>query len=187
MGADAAGIPGFFRFANALPKMPAASQAPAIARDTNRPPATSRGKSKLITVALAFLLGSLGAHRFYLKGLRDLIGWAHLLATAAGAIGVTSLILGVGSTPMNWVFAVAGGVSLIGAFLTAIVFGLRPDDKWDARYNVHGKPTRSGWPVVILVILSLMIGTGLLMAGLAISFQTFFESQVEAAKALSQE
>jgi hypothetical protein len=41
--------------------------------------------------------------------------------------------------------------------------------------------------VVILIIFSLMIGTGLLMAGLAISFQTFFESQVEAAKALSQE
>jgi hypothetical protein len=70
---------------------------------------------------------------------------------------------------------------MIAAFLTAIVFGLRPDDQWDARYNPEGRPTRSGWPVVILVILSLMIGTGLLMAGLAISFQTFFESQVEAA------
>lgn len=167
--------------------MPAASPAPAVARESGRPSAVRRGKSKLITVALSFLLGSLGAHRFYLNGLRDIFGWAHLLATAAGAIGVTSLILGAGSTPLNWCFAVAGGVSLIGAFLTAIVFGLRPDEKWDARYNVQGTPTRSGWPVVILLILSLMIGTGLLMAGLAISFQTFFESQVEAAKALSQE
>lgn len=145
------------------------------------------GKSKLVTVALAFLFGSLGAHRFYLKGLRDPFGWAHLLATAAGAVGIASLILGAGSTTPNWVFAVAGGVSVISAFLTAIVFGLRPDEKWDERYNAHGAPTRSGWPVVILVILSLMIGTGLLMAGLAISFQSFFESQVEAAKALSQE
>lgn len=167
--------------------MPAASQAPAVAREPASPPETRGGKSKLITVALAFLLGSLGAHRFYLKGLRDLFGWAHLLATAAGAIGVASLIVGAGSVALNWVFAVAGGVSVISAFLTAIVFGLRPDDRWDARYNAHGTPTRSGWPVIILVILSLMIGTGLLMAGLAISFQTFFESQVEAAKALSQE
>lgn len=31
-----------------------------------------------------------------------------------------------------------------------------------------------------------MIGTGLLMAGLAITFQTYFESQVQAAKELSQ-
>lgn len=164
--------------------MPAASQAPAVAAKPARP---ARGKSKLITVALAFLLGSLGAHRFYLKGATDKFGWAHLLATLAGVIGIASLVLGSGSTPLNWIFAVAGGTSLISAFLTAIVFGLRPDDKWDARYNPNGRPTRSGWPVVILVILSLMIGTGLLMAGLAISFQTFFESQVEAAKALSQE
>jgi TM2 domain-containing membrane protein YozV len=160
-----------------------ASQAPALGADARRP---ARGKSKLITVALAFLFGSLGAHRFYLKGFGDKFGWAHLLATLAGAIGIASLVTGAGSIALNWTFAVAGGTSVISAFLTAIVFGLRPDDRWDARYNAHGKPTRSGWPVVILVILSLLIGTGLLMAGLAISFQTFFESQVEAAKALSQ-
>ena len=163
--------------------MPAASQAPAIATEARN----TRGKSKLATVALAFLLGSLGAHRFYLKGLGDKFGWVHLLCTVAGVLGIASLTLGTGNTALNWVFAVAGGASLISAFLTAIVFGLRPDDKWDAQYNPHGTPTRSGWPVVILIIFSLMIGTGLLMAGLAISFQTFFESQVEAAKALSQE
>ncbi|XQM36870.1 TM2 domain-containing protein [Cupriavidus sp. H19C3] len=145
-----------------------------------------RAKSKLVTVALAFLLGSLGAHRFYLKGFADKFGWTHLVATLAGVIGFTSLLAEAGNPILNWTFAVAGGASVISAFLTAIVFGLRPDDKWDARYNPDGRPTRSGWPVVILIILSLMIGTGLLMAGLAISFQTFFESQVEAAKALSQ-
>ncbi|EON17797.1 hypothetical protein ASL20_07395 [Cupriavidus necator] len=148
------------------------------------PPA--RGKSKLLTVALAFLCGSLGAHRFYLGGLRDPYGWVHLLALLAGAIGVASMATGAGSPALNWTFAVAGGASVISAFLAAIVYGLRPDDKWDARFNQLGKPTRSGWPVVILVILSLLIGTGLLMAGLAFSFQTFFESQVEAARALSQ-
>lgn len=148
--------------------------------------AVARGKSKLITVALAFVAGSLGAHRFYLRGFGDKFGWLHLLATLAGAIGFASLLVDAGNAAWNWTFAVAGGTSVISAFLTAIVFGLRPDEQWDARYNPHGQPTRSGWPVVILVILSLLIGTGLLMAGLAISFQTFFESQVEAAKALSQ-
>jgi len=137
-------------------------------------------------VALAFLLGSLGAHRFYLGGLRDRYGWAHLFATLAGAIGIASMVTEAGSPVLNWTFAVAGGASVISAFLAAIIYGLRADDKWDARFNPDGPPTRSGWPVVILVILSLMIGTGLLMAGLAISFQTFFESQVEAARALSQ-
>lgn len=162
---------------------PTASQSAALGTGAARP---ARGKSKLLTVALAFLLGSVGAHRFYLKGLGDLYGWAHVLATLGGALGIASMVFGAGSPAFNWALAVAGGTSVIAAFLTAIVFGLRADDKWDARYNVHGKPTRSGWPVVILVIVSLLIGTGLLMAGLAISFQTFFESQVEAAKALSQ-
>lgn len=163
--------------------MPPAAQATHAPRPIAQP---SRGKSKLLTVALAFLLGSLGAHRFYLGGLRDKFGWIHCVATLAGALGIASLVLGTGSTALNWTFAVAGGASVISAFLGAIVYGLRPDDKWDARFNPHGEPTRSGWPVVILVILSLLIGTGLLMAGLAISFQTFFESQVEAARALSQ-
>ncbi len=163
--------------------MPAASQATHAPLPVTQAP---QRKSKLLTVALAFVAGGLGAHRFYLGGLRDTFGWLHLLATLAGTIGVASLVTGAGSTPLNWTFAIAGGASVISAFLAAIVYGLRPDDKWDARFNTHGKPTRSGWPVVILVILSLLIGTGLLMAGLAISFQTFFESQVEAARALSQ-
>ncbi|CAG9174046.1 NINE protein [Cupriavidus respiraculi] len=149
-------------------------------------PAASGRKSKLLTVALAFLFGSLGAHRFYLGGAGDKYAWLHLLATLAGAIGIASMVVGAGAPALNWTFAVAGGTSLISAFLAAIVYGLRPDDKWDARFNPQGRPTRSGWPVVILVILSLLIGTGLLMAGLAISFQTFFESQVEAARELSQ-
>ncbi|MDF3831852.1 NINE protein [Cupriavidus basilensis] len=162
--------------------MPAATQVPAAAATAKPLP----GKSKLITVALAFLFGSVGLHRFYLGGWRDKFAWLHLLAALAGVVGVLSMQTGAGEPALNWSFAVAGGASVIGAFLSAIVYGLRPDDKWDARFNPHGKPTRSGWPVVILVILSLLIGTGLLMAGLAISFQTFFESQVEAARALSQ-
>ena len=33
------------------------------------------------TAGLAFLLGSLGAHRFYLYGARDAFGWAHVVGT----------------------------------------------------------------------------------------------------------
>jgi len=40
--------------------------------------------------------------------------------------------------------------------------------------------------VVFIVIFSLLIGAFLLMTGLAFSFQTYFESQIEAAKSLSQ-
>ena len=44
-------------------------------------------KSKTLATWLALLLGSLGAHRFYLKGWRDLAGWLHPLPTLLGIAG----------------------------------------------------------------------------------------------------
>ncbi len=145
-----------------------------------------RKKSKLVTVALAFVAGSLGAHRFYLKGLLDIGGWLHLFATLLGVMGATLLVASDFQSLLGWATALSGAASLVAAFLSAIVFGLRPDEKWDAQYNPDGPPTHSGWPIVVFLILSLMIGTGVLMAVLAFSFQSFFESQVEAARDLSQ-
>jgi len=143
-------------------------------------------KSKLLTVLLAFLFGSVGAHRFYLKGGRDFWAWSQVFAMGLGAIGVALLWSTQRASVPGWACAIIGGASVLAGFLSALVYGLRPDDKWDAQFNADGTPTRSGWPVVLLTILTLMIGTGLLMAGLAITFQTYFETQVQAAKALSQ-
>jgi TM2 domain-containing membrane protein YozV len=117
-------------------------------------PSTGRFRSKTLTAALALFFGCIGAHRFYLYGLRDKFGWA---------------------------------ASLLAAFLSAIVYGLRPDEKWDAQFNADtGQHSQSGWAVIFVVIFALFIGAVLLMSGLALTFQTYFESQVEAAKALSQ-
>ena len=150
------------------------------------PTTTLQKKSKLLTVLLAFLFGSVGAHRFYLKGGRDFWAWTQVAAIVLGAVGVVVLWNSQRASGAGWVCAILGGASVLAGFLSALVYGLRPDDKWDAQFNQDGQPTRSGWPVVILTILTLMIGTGLLMAGLAITFQTYFESQVQAAKELSQ-
>ncbi|HEV3431673.1 MAG TPA: NINE protein [Paraburkholderia sp.] len=149
----------------------------------------ARFRNKTLTAALAFLLGSLGAHRFYLYGPRDAWGWAHIAATLLGIPGVMLLIATERASIAGWVLAVIGAVSVLSAFLAAIVYGLRPDDKWDAQFNAAFTGTRvsgSGWTVIFVVIFSLLIGAFLLMTGLALSFQTYFESQVEAAKALSQ-
>ncbi|WP_179402596.1 NINE protein [Burkholderia guangdongensis] len=154
--------------------------------------APRRFRSKTLTAALAFLLGSLGAHRFYLYGWRDLFGWAHLLATIVGIPGFLLLAAsqhadGLASAGLGWWLAIPGAISLLAAFLAAIVYGLRADDKWDAQFNGDtGKQSRSGWTVVFVVIFSLLIGAFLLMSALAISFQTYFESQIEAAKQISQ-
>ncbi|MDE1183617.1 NINE protein [Paraburkholderia sp.] len=146
-----------------------------------------RFRSKTITAALAFFFGSLGAHRFYLHGPRDVFGWAHIVGTLIGIPGVLLLIATERASIAGWVLVMPGAISLLAAFLAAIVYGLRPDEKWDAQFNADtGRTSRSGWTVIFVVIFSLLIGAFLLMTGLALSFQTYFESQVEAAKALSQ-
>lgn len=146
-----------------------------------------RFRSKTLTATLAFFLGSLGAHRFYLYGRRDAFGWAHCLGTLLGVPGVILLIVTMRASPLGWVLTVPGAVSLLAAFLAAIVYGLRPDSKWDAQFNAGSdRRNRSGWGVVFVVIFSLFVGALLLMAGLAVTFQTYFESQGDMVKSLDQ-
>jgi TM2 domain-containing membrane protein YozV len=149
--------------------------------------ASPRFRSKTITALLAFLFGTVGAHRFYLRGSRDVFGWAHVIATALGIPGVMLLVATARTSPLGWALAVPGAISLLAAFLAAIVYGLRPDEKWDAQFNDgHARRSRSGWGVVFVVIFSLFIGALLLMAGLAVTFQTYFESQGGLTTSLSQ-
>lgn len=167
---------------------------PAAHANDNTPPSMSsstapsrRFRSKTLTAALAFLFGSLGAHRFYLYGFRDVFGWAHLLATIVGIRASSCSPQPSAARALGWWLAVPGAISLLAAFLAALVYGLRPDEKWDAQFNAEtGKHSKSGWTVIFVVIFSLLIGAFLLMTALALSFQTYFESQVEAAKQISQ-
>ncbi len=73
-------------------------------------------RSKTITAALAFFLGSLGAHRFYLYGPRDVYGWAHVLGTVIGIPGAMLLVASERSSILGWVLAFPGAVSLLAAF-----------------------------------------------------------------------
>ena len=93
------------------------------------------------------------------------------------------------SSALGWILATAGFISLEASWLTTITFGLRPDEKWDAQFNPgieESKRTRSGWPVILTVIFSLLFGAGVMMTFLAISFEQFFISQIYEAKKLSQ-
>ena len=147
----------------------------------------SRFRSKTVTAGLAFLFGTLGAHRFYLYGTRDVWGWAHIVGTLIGIPGFLLLAATERASIPGWMLVLPGAVSMLAAFLAAIVYGLRPDEKWDAQFNAHSdRESNSGWTVIFIVIFSLLIGAFLLMTGLALTFQTYFESQVEAAKAISQ-
>jgi TM2 domain-containing membrane protein YozV len=166
---------------------PSSSATKPSAGRTSSQPAAEAFRSKTLTAALAFLFGSIGAHRFYLYGMRDKFGWAHLVGIVLGAFGYVLLAATERASLLGWVLAFPGAVSLLAAFLSAIVYGLRPDAKWDAQFNANtGRHSRSGWTVIFVVMFSLLIGAFLLMTGLALTFQTYFEGQVQAAKALSQ-
>ena len=77
-------------------------------------------------------------------------------------------------------------VALATAMLMAILYGLTPDDKWNARFNPQRPAASSGWAAIIGVVLALLIGAGVLMATIAFSGQRYFEYQIEEARKISQ-
>ncbi len=123
-------------------------------------------KNKTLATLLAALGGSLGLHRFYLHGMSDWRVWAYPIALLAGMLGallwLPALILSLAVT--------------FTGFIEALVFALTPDAKWDTRWNGNsGRENDSGWAVIIIAILTLALGTTLLMSLLAIGLQTYFE------------
>jgi hypothetical protein len=143
-------------------------------------------RSKTIATWTAALFGALGFHRFYLFGLRDPWAWLHPLPTFLGLYGVSRALRMGQDDALSWALIPVLGMILAGTMLTAIVYGLMPDEKWDARFNPGLVPRASGWPVVFAVIFALFVGAGMLMATLAFSGQRFFEYQVEEARKISQ-
>jgi len=136
-------------------------------------------KSKTLATWIALIGGSLGLHRFYLHGLRDIVGWLHPLPTLIGIYGIERVQRFGQDDQLSWALIPILGFMVAGSMLTAIVYGLTDDEKWDRRYNTDGPPSHSGWSAVIGVILALMLGAGVLMATLAFSAQRYFEYQAD--------
>lgn len=104
-----------------------------------------------------------------------------------GVLGWIALVNHQMISVFGWIAVTLGFISILASWLTSITYGLRPDAKWDAQFNAYsGKVNQSGWLVVLCVIISLMLGAFVLMAGLAIGFEQFFVSQIEEARKLSQ-
>ncbi|HEX2010348.1 MAG TPA: NINE protein [Roseateles sp.] len=143
-------------------------------------------KSKTLATWLALLLGSFGLHRFYLHGLTDRWAWLFPWPTLAGLYGLQRMELLGQDDRLSWLLMPLLGVMLVIAMLSGIVYGLTPDEKWNAQRN-PGQPVRaSGWINIIGVITCLLIGGAVLMTTIAFSAQRYFETQAEAAQALSQ-
>jgi hypothetical protein len=118
-------------------------------------------KSKVLAAWLAFLLGVFGAHWWYV-GRRG--AW---MVTAFAVI----MLLLAQLYPVWWdspPFLLLI-VPMTAGCVEALVFALRSDENFDARYN-RGSPrqTKTGWNAVIVAILTTLFGGTVLVFGIAV-------------------
>ncbi len=144
-------------------------------------------KSKNVATWLAVVAGVFGAHRFYLHGLRDPWGLLHPWPTLAGIAGVVRMNnLGQDDRAAALLVPLLG-LMIAQAMLTAIIYGLTPDERWNARWNTAAaRPPATRWGPVLGVVVALMLGASALMSTLAFSGQRFFEWQIDEARKISQ-
>lgn len=147
-------------------------------------------KSKTTAAWLALVGGALGLHRFYLHGRRDRLGWLLPIPTLIGIYGILRVQWYGVDDQWSWVLIPFLGFTLAACALAAIVYGLTPPEKWNARFNPaadrEAPAGGTNWSTVFAMIFALAVGTGVLMASLAFSFQRYFEYQVEEAHKISE-
>ncbi|HEY1393089.1 MAG TPA: TM2 domain-containing protein [Methylibium sp.] len=143
-------------------------------------------KSKTLAAWLALLGGSFGLHRFYLYGLRDRLGWLHPWPTLLGLYGVQRVLEFGQDDQLAWALIPLLGMMLAATMLMAIIYGLMPDEEWNARYNPQGPEHHASWSTVFAVVLALALGATVLMSTIAFGVQRYFEYQIDEARKISQ-
>ena len=135
-------------------------------------------RSKTVAAWLTLALGALGLHRLYLYGRRDRLVWAYPLPTLLGLAGVQRLRALGQDDMLAWLLIPFLGLMLSLASLTAIVYALTPDEKWDARHNAGWPVHATAWGPVLAAILALLLGGAAFMGTIAYGGQKFFEWQL---------
>lgn len=120
-------------------------------------------KNKTLATFLALAFGAIGAHRFYLRGPFDRLGILHLCC-----IPLTGMVYGAGHAPNIFWVLLPLLVSAIIGYIEALVIGVTPDEKWDARHNpASGRSSQTSWVVALLLVLTMLIGATVLIATIA--------------------
>ena len=133
------------------------------------------GPSKALATWLALVGGGLGLHRFYLHGAGDRWAWLHLPPTLVGAWGFWRLRTLGTDDALGAMLVPLLGAMLAATMLTAIVYGLTPAKRWQARFASSAAHARTGWAVVVGVVLALALGATAAMATIAFTAQRAFE------------
>jgi hypothetical protein len=127
-------------------------------------------KNKTLATALAFLLGGLGVHRFYLKGSVDRLGLLHVCS-----LPLAGLVYGVGQAPNPFWSLLPIFISCIAGWIEALVIGLTPDEKWDAKVNpASGRQSDSHWILAVLLVLTMLVGATAVIATLSRLFDLLY-------------
>lgn len=135
----------------------------------------STPKSKSLAAWLALLGGSIGLHRFYLRGARDIWAWLLPWPTLAGGVGLARFrTLGADDLLAAWLLPLLGLMLAQGA-LTAIYLGLTSDEQWNARHNPQQPAPATRWGPVLAAIAGLLLGGTALMSAIVFAAQRYFE------------
>jgi TM2 domain-containing membrane protein YozV len=151
---------------------------------------SGRTSNKTVAVWLATLFGSLGVHRFYLRGLFDWIGWLHPIAAGLGWWGVDRVWLYGQDDKLSWVLIPFLGASIAAGCLAAIVYALTDTEKWNRWFNTQHDPAstagNTNWLTIGALVIALLLGTIAFTASVVFAFQHYFEYQVEEGRKISQ-
>lgn len=132
--------------------------------------------SKTAFAWLALLGGTLGLHRFALRGPGDALGWLHLAGALVGAAGWWRLReLGVDDVP-GGILVLALGVSVAGAMVATLRHALVPDARWQERTGRTTTP--SGGLAVVAGIAAAFVGSTVVIALIAFALQRAIELSV---------
>jgi TM2 domain-containing membrane protein YozV len=127
-------------------------------------------KIKTLATFLAAFFGGIGAHRFYLYGMRDRLGWAHIVT-----LPISLLLMTIWPEQQRLFTGAPLVISILAGMIEALALGLIPDEKWDVRYNsLSGKQSDSGWTVVLLLVFSLTVGATGVIAAMARTFDLLY-------------
>ncbi len=119
-----------------------------------------------------------------------MLAWLLPIPTALGFYGLERVKEFGQDDTLSWMLIPLLGFTIAGCAMNAIIYGLTPIEKWNAKFNPQADALtpsgRTQWGTIIGIVVALLLGTTVLMSSLVFSFQRYFEYQIEAARLISQ-
>jgi TM2 domain-containing membrane protein YozV len=137
------------------------------------PAPAQRARSQAVATWLALVGGSLGLHRFYLHGSRDVWAWLHPWPTLIGAYGLWRMREFGVDDERGGLLVPFLGIMLAATMLQAIVYGLSPGARWAARHGAGNGQVRQRWTTFLAVAVALALGAAIAIATISFTAQRY--------------